>query len=268
MGATYAIPAGEPVSFPDEGTALQDGGSFRVGRLEVTAIATAGHTDHHLSYLVGLRDSAARRVVCTGGSLLTGATGRTDLLGPELAEPLARSQWRSVRRLLTLPRDTLIYPTHGFGSFCSATPACDGASAVATVGEQLELNPAAVMDEDQFVTSMLADLPPIPAYYRYMAPLNRKGPLAPEFEPLRLLGHNGLTDAVQRAAWVIDLRRRRGFAAEHLRGTLNLELGTNLATYLGWVVPFESPFILLAEHEDEIAEARRAASSRASEGKR
>ena len=109
-GAAYAIPAGEPVSFPEEFRPLDDGETFRAGQLEITAIATTGHTDHHLSYLVSLAASRAdetpQHVVCTGGSLLLGATGRTDLLGPELAEPLARSQWRSVRRLLAmLPRD-------------------------------------------------------------------------------------------------------------------------------------------------------------------
>ena len=94
------------MSFPEEFRLLDDGETLRAGRLEITAIATTGHTDHHLSYLVSLvgqREPARRPsdVVCTGGSLLVDATGRTDLLGPELAEPLARSQWRSVRRLLT-----------------------------------------------------------------------------------------------------------------------------------------------------------------------
>ena len=89
------------------------------------ALTTAGHTDHHLSYLVSLAegDGSSAPVVCTGGSILPGSTGRTDLLGVEKAEPLAHAQWRSVRRLLTtLPPDTRIYPTHGFGSFCSSTP--------------------------------------------------------------------------------------------------------------------------------------------------
>jgi len=93
-GATYAIPAGEPVSFPDEFRALDDGDIVVAGRLEVTAIATAGHTAHHLAYLVntakdGDDEEAREHVVCTGGSLLVNATGRTDLLGLALAEALA-----------------------------------------------------------------------------------------------------------------------------------------------------------------------------------
>ena len=228
------------------------------------ALATAGHTDHHLSYLVSLAegDGSSAPVVCTGGSMLLGSTGRTDLLGVEKAEPLAHAQWRSVRRLLTtLPPDTRIYPTHGFGSFCSSTPSAGDVLAASTIAEEGQKNPAALMDEDVFVVAVLANLPPVPAYYRYMAPLNRRGPLAPRLEPVALLDGARLAEAVKDSEWVVDLRHRRRYAAEHLRGTLNLELGGNLATYLGWLVPFESRFILVAEHEAEVTEARRLVAS-------
>jgi glyoxylase-like metal-dependent hydrolase (beta-lactamase superfamily II)/rhodanese-related sulfurtransferase len=262
-GAIYAIPAGEPVSFPDELRALDDGDSLLAGNLEITAIATVGHTDHHLAYLVRLADAAMAdapgdHVVCTGGSLLVNSTGRTDLLGLSVAEGLARSQWRSVRRLLTtLPSHTRILPTHGFGSFCSATPASGDLDAVPTIGQELEQNPAALLDEEDFVASVLANLPPIPSYYRHMAPLNRKGPKAPSFDPVKVLDAAGLEHAIEGLRWVVDLRGRRAFAAAHLPGTLNLELGTNLTTYLGWMVPWESEVVLLANNEAEIDEARR-----------
>ena len=188
-GATYAIPAGEPMSFSEEFRALDDGDTVAVGRLEATAIATAGHTAHHLAYLVKFADGGddeegGEHVVCTGGSLLVNATGRTDLLGLALAEPLAHSQWRSVRRLLTtLPKHARILPTHGFGSFCSATPTQGDVTGVPTIGRELEQNPAALLDEENFVASLLSDPLPIPAYYRHMAPLNRKGPALPSFAP-------------------------------------------------------------------------------------
>ncbi|MGA3351663.1 MAG: MBL fold metallo-hydrolase [Acidimicrobiales bacterium] len=262
-GATYAIPAGEPVAFADERRALDGGDSFFAGRLGITAIATAGHTDHHLAYLVRIDDpdqgdSAGDKVVCTGGSLLVNATGRTDLLGLALAEKLARSQWRSVRNLLTtLPAETPILPTHGFGSFCSATPTSGVTAAGATIGQELAQNPAALLDEEEFVTAVLSELPPIPAYYRHMAPLNRKGAPAPLFQSVRLLDIEALEAAVGGEIWVVDLRQRRAFAGGHLPGSLNLELGSNLTTYLGWLVPWESEIVLLAEDEAGLAQARR-----------
>jgi glyoxylase-like metal-dependent hydrolase (beta-lactamase superfamily II)/rhodanese-related sulfurtransferase len=262
-GATYALPAGEPVSFPDEFRALDDSDTVLAGQLEITAIATAGHTAHHLAYLVKLANrrgdqEAGDHVVCTGGSLLVNTTGRTDLLGPALAETLARSQWRSVRRLLTtLPKHARILPTHGFGSFCSATPMLGDVAAVPTIGQQLEQNPAALAEEEEFVAGLLGNPQPIPAYYHHMAPLNRKGPAAPSFEPALKLDADAVGDAIRGAEWVVDLRQRREFAAGHLPGTLNLELGANLTTYLGWIVPWESELVLLADDDAEIAEARR-----------
>jgi glyoxylase-like metal-dependent hydrolase (beta-lactamase superfamily II)/rhodanese-related sulfurtransferase len=262
-GATYAIPAGESVSFAGELRALDDGETLIAGGLVVTAIATAGHTAHHLAYVVKPAGDAsdeplAEQVVCTGGSLLHNATGRTDLLGPGLAEALARSQWRSVRLLLTsLPKHARILPTHGFGSFCSATPAHGEAGGEPTIGQELEQNPAALLEEEEFIAALLRDPLPIPAYYRYMAPLNRKGPAAPSFRPVPELGGEALDNATRGAEWIVDLRQRREYAAGHIPGTLNLELGENLTTYLGWIVPWEADLVLLAEAEDEIAEARR-----------
>ena len=262
-GARYAIPTGEPVSFSEEFRALDDGDAVATGRLEITAIATAGHTAHHLSYLVKLADGeddeeAGGHVVCTGGSLLVSSTGRTDLLGPALAETLAHSQWHSVRRLLTtLPKHARILPTHGFGSFCSATPTHGDLTGMATIAQELDQNPAALLGEEDFVATLLGDPLPIPAYYRHMAPLNRKGPAAPSFEPAHELDADALEDAARGAEWVVDLRQRREFAAGHLPGTLNLELGVNLTTYLGWIVPWESDLVLIADDPAEIAEARR-----------
>ena len=60
--------------------------------------------------------------VFTGGSMLHGATGRTDLVGPEHTVELTHAQFHSVRRLAAqLPPATPVYPTPGFGRFCSGT---------------------------------------------------------------------------------------------------------------------------------------------------
>ena len=258
-GATYAIPHGEPVSFTDEVRALKDGDSLQAGQLEVTAISTTGHTDHHLAFLVKVADTGpyGEQVVCTGGSLLLNATGRTDLLDLDLAEELAHAQWRSVRLLTTLAPETRVLPTHGFGSFCSATPTSGATVPTPTIGHELGKNPAALLEEDEYVAATLSSLPPIPAYYRFMAPLNRKGPLAPSFEPVVMLDRPALEQIVQGPRRVVDLRQRRRFASGHIQGTLNLELGTNLTTYLGWLIDFESEIVLVAENEAEIDEARR-----------
>src|SRR5580700_6190772 len=120
VGAQYLVNAADPVSF--DRFAVRDGDVIDVGSMRVLAIGTPGHTFTHLAYAVS--DHAAGDdlacAVFTGGSLLNGATGRTDLLGAARAEELGRAQYQSVRRLVSeLPGRTAVCPTHGFGSFCS-----------------------------------------------------------------------------------------------------------------------------------------------------
>ena len=106
-------------------------------------LATPGHTPLHVSFLASdanaPEDSA--KALFSGGSLLEGSVGRTDLVDPALTTALTRAQWRTARRLGALPSQTRLHPTHGPGSFCSsdAVEATDGS---ATIGSQLAENPA------------------------------------------------------------------------------------------------------------------------------
>lgn len=91
-------------------------------RMRVTAVATPGHTFTHLSYVLTDACTGEHTAVFSGGSLLYGATGRPDSLGPQHAGELVRAQYASARKLAgMLPDAAGVFPTHGFGSFCSAT---------------------------------------------------------------------------------------------------------------------------------------------------
>ena len=198
-------------------------------------------------------------VICSGGSLLAGGAGRTDLLGDEHTRSLAHAQWRSVNRLLeTLDERTVVLPTHGFGSFCAATPIAGGDPDELTIGHERTRNSATRLEADDYVENMIANLPPIPRYYRHMAPLNRAGGRPFELGTLKRVPLDSLEREIVGAGFVIDVRPRRVFARQHRRGAWNLELGPNLATYLGWVVPYFAPFTLIAEGEDDIDRARAA----------
>ncbi len=151
-GAAYVINADDPVEFERHG--IRDGDTITTGTLAVTAIHTPGHTPTHLSYAVAVGGEPV--AVFTGGSILYGAMGRTDLVDPDLTEELTRAQHRSAHRLAELlPDDTAIYPTHGFGSFCSATQSSGSAS---TIGQERLANPALTSDEERYVADLLADL--------------------------------------------------------------------------------------------------------------
>ncbi len=142
------------------------------GDLVLRPVHTPGHTPEHTSYVVSVdgRDLA----VFSGGSLLVGSAGRSDLLGDDRAETLARLQYRSVRTLGRLPAETALYPTHGAGSFCTVSSVSSNTS---TVGREMRDNPVlAHDDEESFVKAHLAGLQPYPSYYARMGPINLAGP--------------------------------------------------------------------------------------------
>lgn len=257
-GAAYLVNGADEVTF--ERTPISDGDVVEVGhRMRITVLATPGHTFTHLSYALRDLDAASRTGtevgVFSGGSLLFGATGRPDLLGPEHTHDLVRHQHASAHRLADLlPDDAEVFPTHGFGSFCSATQS-DATSS--TIGRERETNPVLTQDEETYVRDLLAGLGAWPAYYAHMAPANAAGPSAPDLSPPERADATELRRRIEAGEWVVDLRNRTAFAAGHAPGTLNFGLDGGFATYLGWLVPWDTPITLLGASAEDVAEAQR-----------
>lgn len=253
-GAAYVVNGADDVCF--HRTPVVDGEQLLVGeRMQVTALATPGHTFTHLSY--ALRDNATGSDVgvFSGGSLLFGATGRPDLLGHDHTDALVRHQHASAHRLADLlPDDAEVFPTHGFGSFCAATQS-DAVSS--TIGREREANPVLTQDEETYVRELLAGLSAWPAYYVHMAPANAAGPAAPDLSAPALAEADELRRRIEAGEWVVDLRNRTAFAAGHAPGTLNFGLDGGFATYVGWLIPWGTPLTLLGETPDDVAEAQR-----------
>jgi hydroxyacylglutathione hydrolase len=251
-GAAYHVNTADPVAF--DRVPISDGDEVAVGAtMRVRALATPGHTYTHLSYLLTAPDHDP--AVFTGGSLLFGSTGRPDLLGPAHSGELVRAQYASAHRLATtLPDETKVYPTHGFGSFCSATQA-EGEHS--TIGQEKHVNPVLTQDEEGYVNRLLAGLDAHPAYYAHMAPANLAGPEAPDLTAPARAEADELRRRIDAGEWVVDLRSRTAFAAGHLAGSLNFGLGGSFATYLGWLIPWGTPLTLLGENPEQVAEAQR-----------
>ena len=252
-GAAYHINAADAVSFDRVG--VTDGDVIAVGSMRVLVVATPGHTFTHLAYV--LEDAATSEVlaVFTGGSLLNGSTGRPDLLGAKHALTLAAAQYASARRLArALPDRTAVCPTHGFGSFCAATPA---GAAASTIGDEKRSNPALTLDQDNYVAALVAGLDAYPAYYAHMAAANAAGPQAPDPAPPARVSADELARRIAAGEWVVDLRHRRVFAAGHVPGSFGFEYGDSFATYLGWLIPWGAPLTLIGETGGQIAAAQR-----------
>ncbi len=241
--AEIAGPADAGYRFPF--TRLEEGSEVRIGEHRLIAMRTPGHTPEHLSYLLVGPGSDRPTAVFTGGSLIVGSAGRTDLLGPEQTDRLTRAQYRSLRRLLELPDATLVLPTHGAGSFCASTEPLEERSS--TIGRERATNPAlAPIDEDAFVREQLSGLSAYPSYYAHMAPINRAGPRVFGRVPLpRPLGPEGAADRLAAGARLVDARPGTRFAERHVPGSLNVPLDESFASYVGWLVPLPTPIVLV-----------------------
>lgn len=251
-GATYVVPGDDTVAFDRRPAYDNDIFEIRT-HVVVRAIHTPGHTPHHTAYVV--EESGHAVAVFTGGSMLFGTTGRTDLIAAELTASLTHDQFNSVHRLTgLLPDEVAVYPTHGFGSFCSATPTSGDAS---TIGEQRRVNMALTHDEQHFVSTLLAALDAYPAYYAFMAPRNAAGPEPADLSPVDLVDAAELRRRTERGEWLVDLRSRHAFAAGHLPGSYNFEASGNVVTYLGWTVPWGTPITLLAANAGQVADVQR-----------
>ncbi|BBX51465.1 MBL fold metallo-hydrolase [Mycolicibacterium poriferae] len=252
LGAEYVVADGDDVGFTRR--AVRDGDVVDVGPMSFAVLHTPGHTHTHVSYV--LRDASGSAVgVFTGGSMLHGTTGRTDLVDDDDTVELTHAQYHSVRRLAhELGDDVEVYPTHGFGSFCSATPASGDSS---TIGDERQNNPALTNDEQTYVDQLLAGLGAYPAYYAHMGVINTEGPAPVDLSLPEPVDPAELRRRIDSGEWVVDLRSRTAFAAGHLAGTFGFELSTQFATYLGWLYRWGAPMTLVGEDRDQILSARR-----------
>jgi len=250
-GATVLASAAGAREFDHHG--LRDDDEVDLGGLVLAAVATPGHTDEHLSLLV--RDGVTPVGVFTGGSLIVGSAARTDLLGPERTEDLARAQYRSLRRLTTLPAQTAVWPTHGAGSFCSAPP---GADRTSTIGREVATNPLLqAPDEEAFVAALLGSLGSYPPYFRHLGEINRRGPavLDGTASALDLLSVAQVAALQVDGAMLLDVRPVPDYAAGHIPGAVSIPLREQFATWLGWLAPPDTPVVVIRnpdQHAEDI----------------
>jgi hydroxyacylglutathione hydrolase len=256
LGAQLLVPGEGRHAFPVRG--LADGEEVDLGGLSLRALATPGHTPEHLAYL--LKDGASPVALFSGGSLLVDAVARTDLIHPEQTEPLARALWRSLQeRILTLPDDLPVYPTHGAGSFCSA-PA--GGERTTTIGRERAANPLlAAPDEDAFVDLLLGGLGTYPPYFLRLRDVNRNGPqLYGPGEPALPALTVGHVARLQRGGCaVVDARPVDAYARGHLPGSVSIVLRPQFASWLGWVVPADTPVVVVLGPDQDRADLLRQA---------
>jgi hydroxyacylglutathione hydrolase len=236
---------------------LDDGDELDLGGLTLRAVASPGHTPEHLAYL--LLDGARPLALFSGGALLAGGVARTDLTADEATEALTRAAWRSVHdRLLVLPDDLTVYPTHGAGSLCSGGAPGDQVGRSTTIGAERAANPllAGVVDEDGFVAALLGGLGSYPPYFRRLRAVNQAGPPVLGDHGHRLPAHDPgqVLARLREGAVLVDARPLADSAAGRPAGALSIELRPTFATWLGWLLEPDRPLVFLLGPEQEAGE--------------
>jgi hydroxyacylglutathione hydrolase len=258
-GATHVIGAGAALRHEHRGAS--DGETFDVGSVRFQTLDTPGHTPEHVSYAVADTTRADEPfLLLTGGSLLVGAVGRTDLLGAEHAVPYAGAMYHSLHDVLLRHEDSvMVYPTHGAGSLCSTGIASTSWS---TIGFERRHDPLLEpMEIDAFARALLAGQPAFPRYFARMRPINQAGPrllggVVPEIAPL---DGQGLDDALGRGALIVDARSPDAWAQEHIVGSLSIPGGSSFGTWFGWVVEPDRPVVLVVEDPADLDDLARQA---------
>jgi hydroxyacylglutathione hydrolase len=246
-GATQAAIHVHPaagVAFEHE--ALRDGGTVRVGNVEVRVAHTPGHTpDSVCLFVTDHARSAEPWFVLTGDLLFVGSVGRPDLGGATAAEDI----WDSLRRVL-LPLDDLveIYPAHGAGSSCGKAMS---AKAGSTIGFERRFNPAFRYDDKRaFVSFIMDGIPPKPASFDKIVAKN-KGLVALAAAKPRPYSAREAREAIAQGAFVLDLREVADFGEGHVPGALNVWIdGPQFAERVAGLAPAGAPILLLGAPSD------------------
>lgn len=247
--AELVLPAGAGAAF--EYSPAFHNEDLADGGLTVRPLHTPGHTPEHVSYLVLIEGEPV--AVFSGGSLLVGAAGRTDLLGEDRARQLARLQWGSITRLAALPDEVGLYPTHGAGSFCSASVAGPSTS---TIGAEQSTNPLlSLAGAEEFADHQLAGLEPYPSYYARMGPINLAGPSPLASREIPRLGVEDL-EQLMPGIEVVDGRPKDRYAEAHIPQAWGIEANQDFATWVGWLLPFDAPLALVLDRDQDVEEAR------------
>ena len=228
------------------GRPVTAGQKWRVGRLEVEALATPGHTPGSMSYL--LRDPAGISwMLFCGDALFAGEVGRIHLLGRDLATENAGLLYESLfSKILQLGDEVILCPAHGSGSVCGELIA---ERIWTSIGIEKKHNARLqVTSKEQFVASVLQSQPDRPPYFSRMEKANLEGwPVLGALPSPRPLDARSFFDlSMKHNAQILDTRQELAFGAAHVPGSQSIWLD-GLASFAGWFLSYDRPILLVGE---------------------
>ncbi len=233
---------------------LRDGDKIRVGNLLLEVMHTPGHTPEHISFLLTVTSASDKPVmIFTGDFVFVGDIGRPDLLEKAAGiigtqENGAKQMFQSLKRFKALDDYIQVWPGHGAGSACGKAL---GAVPSSTIGYEKITNWGLnIDDEAEFMKVLLDGQPEPPKYFAMMKKLNKSGPkiLGSLPRPGRLSIHQ-FENHIAAGIKVVDTRNKISFAGGHIPNSINIQDNSSFSTWAGWILDYETPFILVASEE-------------------
>ncbi|MAT16487.1 MAG: MBL fold metallo-hydrolase [Planctomyces sp.] len=236
---------------------LREGDEIKVGQLRFEFLHVPGHTPEHIA--ITLYDESRSKetpwLLFSGDFLFVGDVGRPDLLGEEQKKELAHQLYESVfQRFSKLPDITEVFPAHGAGSLCGKAI---GSRRSSTVGyERLYNGSLQRKPEQKWVDDLLDEMPLSPPYFKRMKRVNKEGPtiVGPELPGRKRFSAKEVHERVCDDCLILDVRSKEAFAAAHIPNAINIPLAQNLATWAGWVLPYDRPTLVIIDDPHDMPE--------------
>lgn len=237
--------------FPHVG--LKDNDIVKLGNLSFKVLHTPGHTPESISFLLTDHPASNEPVMLfTGDFVFVGDIGRPDLLEKAAGmvgtqDKGAKQMYQSIKKFNALADYIQVWPGHGAGSACGKAL---GAVPSTTVGYEKARNWAFQYptDETGFTEYLLADQPEPPKYFAMMKKLNKVDrPLITEVPKLKKLSIEEVNSHMANGVKLLDARPKTEFAAGFIPGSLNIQGNNSFATWAGWFLTYEEPFMILAD---------------------
>lgn len=253
------IYAGSSPDYRFDHQSLRDGDALGLGALKIGVLHTPGHTPEHVCLLVsGGKGSELPWALFTGDILFAGAVGRPDLIGGGTEQKLARQLYHTLHaKVLPVGDEVEIYPAHGEGSPCGGNI---GDRNTSTIGYERQNSPKLqVGNEDEFITKVLADLPPAPFYYSRIKQVNAQGaPVLKCLPAVQPLAPKDFQEEMKKAdVVVVDAREIEAFGGAHIHGALNIALRKEFPIWAGWMLKPEQRILLVLGSGEDLEKAMR-----------
>jgi len=226
------------------GNGIQEGDRFTLGSLDITVLATPGHTEESCSFVIRDKEvSDEPFMVFCGDTLFSGDIARTDFFGQERKAEMAEKIYDSItRKILPLGDGVIVCPAHGAGSICGEEITDHPWT---TIGYERHTNPLLRLDRDAFVTRRTSESPYVPPYFRQMERFNKDGaPLLIRLPFLHTLSIADIHHLKNTGCQVVDIRSPTSFAAGHIPGSLSI-WRDGIPAFIGWFLNYETPIVLV-----------------------